>query len=420
MNNKPFLLFSGPVSTRSGYGSHARDILKTLYDSNKYNIKVHSTPWGITAQTALNEDDAFHKWISDNTINTINSKPDIFIQVTIPNEAIKVGNWNCLITAGIETTIAPKNWIDGCNNTDYVITTSNFSAEVLKSSIYNEIDKLTGKIINKKNIKTPISVLFEGIDTKIFNNETNQTELSNLLNTINSDFCFLFVGQWLNGDIGQDRKDVGMLIKVFAETFKNFENPPALILKTSMATLSIIDRDRLLTKINTIIKDTKNPPEIYLLHSDLTDEQMNELYNHKKVKSMVSLTKGEGFGRPLLEFSMSGKPIIASNWSGHKDFLNMEQAVMIGGSLNNVHKSSSNDYLLEESKWFTANYSEASEALKLVYNDYNIFLDKAQELREINKDKFTLEKMGERLISIIDSNIKPIKKEIILPKLKKL
>ena len=56
----------------------------------------------------------------------------------------------------------------------------------------------------------------------------------------------------------------------------------------------------------------------------------------------------------------------------------------------------------------------------MVYNDYNIFLEKAQELREINKNKFTLEKMGERLISIIDSNIKPIKKEIILPKLKKI
>lgn len=420
MSNKPFLLFSGPVTTRSGYGSHARDILKTLYDSNKYNIKIHSTSWGITPQTALNKNNTFHKWIIDSTITTIDTKPDIFIQVTIPNEATKVGNWNCLITAGIETTIAPKNWIDGCNNTDYVITTSEFSAEVLKTSVYNEIDKLTGKIINRVKVDTPISVLFEGIDCDIFNNKTNETELTQLLEKINSNFCFLFVGQWLNGDIGQDRKDVGMLIKVFAETFKNIENPPALVLKTSLATLSVTERETLITRIKNIIENIENPPEIYLLHCELTDEQMNELYNHNKIKSMVSLTKGEGFGRPLLEFSMSGKPLIASNWSGQKDFLDLEHSIMIGGSLNNVHKSSSNDYLLEEAKWFTANYSEASEALKLVYNDYNMFLDKAEELREINKEKFTLEKMGERLISIIDSNIKPIKKEIILPKLKKL
>ena len=49
--------------------------------------------------------------------------------------------------------------------------------------------------------------------------------------------------------------------------------------------------------------------------------EMNSIYNHSKVKAMVSLTKGEGFGRPLLEFSLSQKPLIVSGWSGHMDFL---------------------------------------------------------------------------------------------------
>ena len=49
---------------------------------------------------------------------------------------------------------------------------------------------------------------------------------------------------------------------------------------------------------------------------------MNELYNHPKVKAMVSMTKGEGYGRPLAEFGLSKKPIIASGWSGQCRFPN--------------------------------------------------------------------------------------------------
>ena len=87
----------------------------------------------------------------------------------------------------------------------------------------------------------------------------------------------------------------------------------------------------------------------------LTDEEMNQLYNHPKIKSMITLTKDDGFGRPLLEFSMTGKPIIASNWSGHKDFLPMDKAIMLGGKLTQVHESAVDDFILKDSKWFTSN-----------------------------------------------------------------
>ena len=66
---------------------------------------------------------------------------------------------------------------------------------------------------------------------------------------------------------------------------------------------------------------------------------MNEIYNHSKVKAMVNLTKGEGFGRPLLEFSVFKKPIIASGWSGHIDFLNREFVSLIEGRLQPIHSS---------------------------------------------------------------------------------
>ena len=102
------------------------------------------------------------------------------------------------------------------------------------------------------------------------------------METIEEDFCFLHVGHWLQGKLGEDRKDLGMLVKVFCETFKNQKNPPALVLKTSGATPCIIDREDILDKIENIKHQVVgNLPNIYVLHGDLRDEEINELYNHE-------------------------------------------------------------------------------------------------------------------------------------------
>ena len=300
---------------------------------------------------------------------------------------------------------------------DLIITTSEFSANVLLSTVYNENEKNTGKLITQHRIVKPVSVLFEGVDDKIFNNQYNGIDLD-----IKEDFAFLFVGHWLKGNIGQDRKDVGMLIRSFCQAFSNYENKPALVLKTSAATFSIKQREELSKKIKDVVNDIKTPPTVYLLFGELSNSEMNELYNHPKIKAMVSLTKGEGFGRPLLEFTMTGKPVIASNWSGHKDFLPMDKAIMIGGKLTEVDDSAIDNFIIKGSKWFTANYNEFAEVLKLVQKDYDKFLLKSEILREDNLNKFTLNKMKDRFQEIIKPYVveQPKQKEIILPKLNKI
>ncbi len=417
--SKPFLLFRGPVQTRSGYGAHSRDLLQALYEMNTYDIKIDSCGWGSTPMTALEKDNVFHKWIESNIISSLTTQPDVYVQVTVPNEFQRVGKINIGITAGIETTVAPKSWVDGCNKMDMIITTSQFSGEVLMSTVYNETDNVTGKLIKQHKIEKPIKVLFEGVHTDTFNNEYNDIDLD-----INEDFAFLFVGHWLKGNLGQDRKDVGMLIKCFAEAFKNEEDKPALVLKTSSATFSIKQREDLAKKIKELVNNIETPPAIYLLFGELTDKEMNNLYNHPKIKAMVSLTKGEGFGRPLLEFTMTGKPVIASNWSGHKDFLPMDKAIMIGGKLTDVDESAIDDFILKGSKWFTANYNEASEVMKIVKNDYQKFLDRSENLRIENTTKFGFQKMIEEFEKLLPKTVSqedlPKQKPINLPKLNKI
>ena len=415
---KPFLLFRGPVKTRSGYGAHSRDLLESLYKMDLFDIKIDSCGWGSTPLTALEEGNEFHKWINDNIITSITEQPEIYIQVTVPNEFQRVGKFNIGVTAGIETTVAPKNWVDGCNKMDHIITTSTFSRDVLLQTVYNETENTTGKLIKQHRIEKPISVLFEGVDTSIYNNEYKGIDVD-----ITEDFAYLFVGHWLKGDLGQDRKDVGMLIRCFVEAFKDEEVKPALVLKTSSASFSVKQREEFRKKIEDIVKqsDTTTPPSIYLLFGELTNGEMNELYNHPKIKSMVSLTKGEGFGRPLLEFTMTGKPVIASNWSGHKDFLPMDKAIMVGGKLTEVHDSVIDDFIIKGSKWFTANYNEFVEVLKLVQKDYDKFLEKSEQLREFNSVFFTLDGMKGKFESILKQNTVQSKEhKLVLPKLTKV
>ena len=414
--SKPSLLFRGPVKTRSGYGAHSRDLLQALYEMNLFDINVDSCMWGSTPLTALEDDNTFHKWIESVIVTRIEHRPDIYVQVTVPNEFQTLGKFNVGITAGIETTVAPKEWIDGCNKMDLIITKSTFSKDVLLSTVYNETENNTGKLIKQHKIEKPIKVLFEGVDLSIYNNEYKGLDIE-----IKEDFAFLFVGHWLKGNLGQDRKDIGMLIKCFSKSFEDIENPPALVLKTSSATFSVKERESFRKRISKLVEDVKNPPPIYLLFGELTNDEMNQLYNHPKIKAMISLTKGEGFGRPLLEFTMSGKPVMASNWSGHKDFLPMDKAIMIGGSLTEVDESAVDTFILKGSKWFTANYNEAAEVMKLVHKDYDKFLERSETLRIENKEKFSLDNMRETFKTMFQPfSTKPQEQKLVLPKLTKI
>ena len=426
--SKPLVLVTGPVATRSGYGAHSRDICRSLISMDKYNVKIFPVRWGNTPQNALNDEDPNDKVIIDRLMTDVSleKQPDVHIHVVIPNEFQPVAKYNIGITAGIETTACPPEWIEGMNRMDLNIVPSKFTKETLKNMSFDRVDEHSKEKIGELKVNKPIEVLFEGTDTNIFKKtKVFSKELNDKFSKIKEDFCFLFVGHWLQGDLGNDRKDLGMLVKTFLETFKNTKKSPALLMKSSGATFSLIDKREILVKIEDIKKsvDAKVLPNIYLLHGDLTDDEMNELYNHPKVKSHVTFTHGEGFGRPLLEASISQKPIIASNWSGHVDFLTKNLSVLLGGSMKKVSKQSfQKGIYVKDSYWFTVNYQAASKVLKNVFQNYNRFALNAAKQGTINKSRFSLNKMTETFEKILDDNVPEFPKEVKLklPKLKKV
>lgn len=425
--SKPVCLVTAPVATRSGYGAHSRDICRALIKLDKYDVKIWPVRWGNTPMNALNKDDPNDKMIIDRILPNpqLPKQPELHIHIVIPNEFQTFGKYNIGITAGLEMTACPPGWLEGMNKMNMNIVPSTFVKDMLTNIKFDINNEQDGKKVGELKSDKPIEVLFEGTDTNIFK-KTNEfsKEFVDEMKKVKESFNFLYVGHWLQGDLGKDRKDTGMMLKVFLETFKNLKQKPGLIMKTSGATYSVIDRETMLNKIQ-IIKDMVKGdlPNIYLLHGDFDDEEMNQIYNHPKVKAHINLTHGEGFGRPLLEASISQKPVIATNWSGHLDFLNKNLAVLVGGGLQNVEKGSVPDeFLTEGAQWFTVNYQEASAKMKDVYKSYKKYTLDAKKLGTVNKSKFSLNAMTKELGKILDKYVPEFPKEVKLelPKLKKV
>jgi glycosyltransferase involved in cell wall biosynthesis len=419
--SKPVFVISCPIDTYSGYGARSRDIVKAIIELDKYDVKILPQRWGATPKGFIKDNpewEFLNKYILTNP--QLPSQPDVWMQITIPSEFQPIGKYNIGCTAGIETTIAPAEWIEGCSRMNLILGSSKHTIDVLKNSKFEKRDQQTNQTMGIIEWKGDSEVIFEGADIETYKPTKSNFDLS----SIKEEFAYLFVGHWMQGDMGEDRKNVGLLVKAFFETFKNKSKKPALILKTSQVGSSYMDRDELLKRIKAI-KDScrsKNLPNVYLLHGEFSNEEMNEIYNHPKVKAMVNLTKGEGFGRPLLEFSLVNKPIITTNWSGHIDYLNPEFTTLLPGQLTNVHPSAANNMLMQEAQWFSVDNGHVGHYLKDVFENYKGYADNAKRQGFHSRTKFSFEAMKEKLGKVFEEKIPEFPKHIQLqlPKLSKI
>ena len=426
---KKLMLICAPVTSRSGYGAHARDLTHAFIKHNKYDVKIMDVPWGDCPRNALDKNNENDKVLLNCILSEpqLDKQPDIYVDIRIPNEFQQWGKFNIGITAGIETTAVSNVWLEGCNKMDLVIVPSEHSKVGFVQALYEKMQQTSDgqqQKVGELKLEKPIEVLFEGADEDVYKPIENVN--LDLVDDIKEDFCFLFVGQWTKGGFGEDRKDISKLIKLFYEAFANKKEQPALILKTNGATYSIMDREDCLSKINQIksmFPSDWDLPNVYLLHGSLSDKEMNKLYNHKKIKAMVSLTHGEGFGRPLLEATMVGLPVITSAWSGHCDFLSQDDSLLLGGNLVKVPESQIwKDIIVKDSQWFNVNETQAYKALNYTFKNIDEVKSRANNLMKVNRERFTLNKMVEKLDKIVTEKTSNMSTQvgIKLPKLKKI
>lgn len=428
------IVFAGPVSTRSGYGARARDVCHALIELG-HNLRIVSTVWGGTPTDALKADNPRDMELIKRINNApLSHKPEVFIHCTIPNEFQAAGLFNIGLTAGIETDICRVEWIEGCNKMNLVLTSSEHSKAVFEKTNFQKRDQRTGQVVGEVKCTTPVRVLMEGVNTEVYGEilpEDIDPDINSWFHEVDESFAFLFVGHWMQGDLGQDRKDVGKMIETFLTTFASNKkgDQPALILKTGVV-FSVPERFRIQSRIQDLyVRVSKSLgipeaklPKVYLLWGDFTDQEINSVYNHPKVKAMLSFTKGEGFGRPLLEFTTTGKPVITSNWSGPVDFMHPEHSFLLPGQLTQVHPSAANEWILLEGKWFTVDYSVARQVLVDVYTRYNDLLKRTQPHAQITKTRFSMEQMTKDLDAVLN-NLRdlaqagqtPVEQKLVLP-----
>jgi len=431
---KRSVLMIAPFNTRSGYGDHARSIYYSIMDRDDLDIKCIDVKWGSTPRNHLRPEVKRHQKLLSSfvTQDQIKGQPDLLIDIRIPNEFAQGAKVNIGITAGVETDVVSPEFLEGMNKMNLNIVPSKFTADTFHRSIFDKMQdapngekQKIGEIKNKK----PIKVLFEGVDTDVYSpKEKHQLEkklYGELDKLIKEEFAYLHVGQWGQQGFGEDRKNIGVMIKSFLKAFANIPNPPALVLKTNGANFSVLDKDNIKKKIQSV-KDMFTGvklPNIYLIHGDFTIEEMSTLYNHPKIGAFITCTHGEGFGRPMLEASCCDLPVIASKWSGHLDFLTDSESMLIDGFIKPVPKSALwPPIIIEPSKWFDVNEADVVRKVRTFHKKRKLIQKKASRLGKRNRREFSLTAMATQFNKIIDDALTSVPQPVSLklPKLKKV
>jgi hypothetical protein len=361
---KKKILLKGPLLTRSGYGEQARFALRSLRSrEDLFDIFIQPLQWGKTSWTSESTDE--RKWIDQTIEKTIGyiqqgGQFDMSLQVTIPNEFQKMAPVNIGYTAGIETTKIAHQWIEKSNHMDKIIVVSNHSKNVFQNTEYEAVNKHTGEKFIFKSTQPVESV---GYPVKTFE------DLPSLELNLTTKFNFLSVAQF------GPRKNLQNTIKWFVEEFRNED--VGLILKSNIAKNCLMDRKHLLNDLRNFLQQL-GPREckIYLLHGDMTDQEMHSLYNHSSVHAFVLLPHGEGFGLPLFEAAYSGLPVVTVGWSGQMDFLTdaegQEQFYNVAFDLQPVKKEVVWDGVITpDSMWAYAREVSAKEQMRLCYENVN-------------------------------------------------
>ena len=431
---KRSVVMIAPFNTRSGYGDHARSIYYSIMDREDLDIKCLDVKWGSTPRNHLRPEVKRHQKLlsSFTTQDKITSQPDLLIDIRIPNEFMDGGKVNIGITAGVETNVVSPEFLAGMNKMSLNIVPSKFTADTFTKTTYDKMeDRPNGqkeKIGVIKNEK-PIGVLFEGVDTDVYcpkqKHELDKGLRDELDKLIKEDFAYLHVGQWGQAGFGEDRKNIGVLIKSFLKAFSNIPNPPALVLKTNGANFSVLDKADIKKRIQSVkdMFEGVDLPNIYLIHGDLTIEEMSTLYNHPKIAAFITCTHGEGFGRPMLEATCCDLPVIAPKWSGHMDFLTDAESMLIDGFLKPVPKSAIwKPIIVEPSKWFDVNEADVVRKVRTFHKKRKLIQKKATRLGKKNRREFSLTAMAIEFNKIIDQALQSVPQPVSLklPKLKKV
>ena len=371
------VLLRGPSLTQSGYGVHCRQIASWLLSKKDVSVKFQALPWGDTPWIInSNFGDGLIGKIMENTVEVSTIQPreyDVTFQLQLPNEWDKnLGKFNVGLTAGVESDICHPDWVTACNKMDVVVVPSSHTANCFS---------------NSGNLTKPMHVVPESFCKEILDPD-NSVELPKL----NTNFNFLLFGQFTGDNPFNDRKNLFFTLKWLFETFKD-DSDVGIVLKTNVGRNTHIDKRRTQEIANAIKKECRklSPfPKLHILHGELSNKEVAALYRHPQIKALVTATRGEGYGLPILEAAASGLPVIATGWSGHTDFLKHGKYINLAYNISNVHHSRIDGAIfVPNSKWAEVKEEDFKNKVKKFREAPSIPKDWAMQLAEVLREKYS-------------------------------
>lgn len=372
------VLLRAPLLTLSGYGIHSRQVFEWLDSIPGIDLCVEILSWGLTSWIVNPklEKGLIGKIMSKSRVIEKGEVFDVTFQVQLPDEwKPSLGRKNVGITAVVETDTCSKKWVDCCNKMDAIVTPSSFSKSVLLKS---------------GNILPPIHVIPEWYNESIENNYTAK-EASSLKIKFSSSFNFLTVGTITSNSAENDRKNIFYTIKWFCEEFANNKDV-GLVIKTSHGKGTKIDKALTKNSIERVIQEVRpgNFPKITLLHGNMTKEEISKLYRINKIKCLISATKGEGYGLPIVEAAASGLPVVATNWSGHLDFMKEGLFIPVDYELEEIQKSKiDNRVFIEGAKWAKIDENDFKRKIRHAYLEHDVHRKNASKLKKEVRNEFS-------------------------------
>lgn len=374
--SKKRVLLRGPVLTQSGYGVHARQVAKWLFSRPDLDVEVQALPWGDTPWLIdKNLDGGFIGQLMEKTVDPSGRSYDATVQLQLPNEwDTRLSSVNVGITAGVETDRCNPDWVKSCNRMSMVIVPSKHAKTSFLSS---------------GEITVPLHVIPESYSPAI--TEKKKTKIDDL--EFSTPFNFLLFGQLTGNNPENERKNIFYTVKWLCENFRN-DKDVGIVIKTNSGRNTCIDMRIVKQTFETLLKEVRKSafPRVHILHGDMSDSEVASLYRHHSIKALVSLTKGEGYGLPILEAAAAGLPVIATNWSGHTDFLSHGRFIDVDYKLKEIHASRvDNKIFMRGSQWADPSEEDFKRKVTKFRSGHSIPKEWAKELQRKIEDLYSID-----------------------------